>query len=71
MSEPERSDVVLCPECDALVGAGVRKCWLCGAALMELDDVVMAEVVLPHLSRREASRFSYSLGLLMTVVSLI
>ena len=71
MSDTGRSDVVLCPECDALVGAGVQKCWLCGAALVEVNDVVMAEVVLPRLPRHEASRFSYSLGLLMTVVTLV
>ncbi len=71
MSDTERSDVVHCPECGALVGAGVQKCWLCGASLADLDDVVMAEIVLPHLPHREASRFSYSLGLLITVVTLI
>ena len=39
MSDAKRSIETTCPDCGALVGAGVKKCWLCGAALAELKDV--------------------------------
>ena len=71
MSDTKPSNAVLCPECDALVGAGVDKCWLCGAVLVELDRAAAPRVDLPKLPRHETTRFSYSLGLLMTVVTLV
>ena len=35
----DRSTETTCPEYGALGGSGVKKCWLCGAALAELEDV--------------------------------
>jgi hypothetical protein len=72
MNEPERVDAAYCPECAALVGVGVPRCWLCGwrrdGAQASTPPVIIPSLV----PRRPTDRpFSYSLESLLLLVTLV
>jgi hypothetical protein len=60
-----------CPECGAIVGQGVERCWLCGWQ-RESDSSAPAESVPPPVAPRPVDQgFSYSLETMMLVTTLV